>query len=129
MTVRLIPYSLHAALELLIAIVTMAAPFVLGFSVGPAVATVALGALLVGLALSGAPDERGSVSLPLGAHRTYDEAFVVGFLAAGAAAALLAGDTVAALALAGLGIAELALGLTTRYSLAPPRPRLPSPLT
>jgi hypothetical protein len=110
---RLISLPTHAVLELTLGVLVMAAPFVLG--VGPAglVVSVALGALVVGLALSAsaADGNRSGVT----AHFAYDRALAIGFVA-GAVALIAAGDRAAAALLAAAAIAQGGLNLTTRYT-------------
>ena len=96
---RLISLPTHAALELALGVALMAAPFVLGFGAAGLVVTAGLGAIVVGLALSAAPDQGGSIT----AHFAYDRAV---------AFALVIG----ALALAAAAIAQTALNVTTRYT-------------
>ena len=110
---RLVPYSLHGALELATGLALMAAPFLLGFSAAGLVLSASLGALLVGLALSAATSEGRTV--PIGAHFTFDRAIVLALLV-GALAMSLHGDRAAAAALLAGSVAQLSLALTTRYS-------------
>jgi hypothetical protein len=113
---RLIPLPIHAALQLVIGLFTMVAPFLLGFGLPAAVVAVAIGALITGVALAGTVDERGSSAVPVSALHAFDYGVAVGLV--GAAAVLgLAGDLPAALTLTAVGGAQLLLNLTTRYSL------------
>jgi len=107
---RLISLPTHAALELALGVALMAAPFVLGFGSAALVVCALVGALIVGLALSAAP-ETGSVS----AHFAYDRGMALG-LVAGAVALAVAGQAGGALALAAAAIAQTALNVTTRYT-------------
>jgi hypothetical protein len=110
--VRLIPLSLHAALEMLLGMLTMATPFLLDLGPGATILGVVLGALLVGLALTLVGDEG---SLPLAAHYAFDYGLVFGML--GSAIVIgLAGDRSGSAFLAAIGITQLALNITTRYS-------------
>ena len=111
--VRLIPLSLHAALEMLLGMATMAAPFALELGPAATIIGVVLGALLVGMALSLAVDDHDS--LPLGAHYAFDYGLVFGLLGA-AVVVGLAGDRAGTALLAGVGLTQLALNVTTRYS-------------
>lgn len=110
---RLISLPAHGAFELLAGLLTMAAPFLFGFTPAGAVAAVVIGALIVGLSLATASTEQGS--LPIAAHFAFDRGIVIGLLGAGAVIGF-AGDATAALFLALVGAALLALSLTTRYS-------------
>jgi len=110
---RLISLPTHAVLELLGGLALMVAPFLLGFSPAGLVAAVAIGALLVGLALSTA--DQDSRNLRIAAHFAFDRGIAVGLL--GAAVVLgLAGDVAAAAVFAAASFAQAALNLTTRYS-------------
>jgi hypothetical protein len=109
---RLIPLSLHAALEMLLGLAIMAAPFLLGLGPGAAIVGVVLGTLLVGLALSLTVDDG---ALSVGAHYAFDYGLVLGLLGA-AIVVGIAGDRAGTAALAAAGLAQLALNLTTRYS-------------
>jgi hypothetical protein len=109
---RLIPLSMHAALEMLLGMVAMAAPFALALGPGATILGVVLGALLVGMALTLVVDEG---SLPISAHYAFDYGLVLGLL--GAAVVIgLAGDRAGTAFLAAIGITQLALNVTTRYS-------------
>jgi hypothetical protein len=113
---RLIPLPIHAALQLVIGLTTMAAPFLVGFGLPAAVVAVAIGALITGVALAGTVDERGSSAVPVSALHAFDYGVAIGLV--GAAAVFgLAGDAPATLTLTIVGAAQLLLNLTTRYSL------------
>jgi hypothetical protein len=109
---RLIPLSMHAALEMLLGMTAMAAPFLLDLDPAATIVGVALGTLLVGLALSLAVDDD---SLPLAAHYAFDYGLVFGLLGA-AVVVGIAGDRAGTALLATLGLTQLALNVTTRYS-------------
>jgi len=110
-TFRLMSLSAHAATELVLGLFTVAAPFIFGFGGGATIVTLAIGALLVGLALS-AVDHR---STSVAAHSRFDTMMAMAALAG--ALVLGAGrDAGAAAVLCGVGIAQFALTLTTRYS-------------
>jgi hypothetical protein len=109
---RLIPLSMHAALEMLLGMATMAAPFALGLGPAAMIIAVLLGALLVGMALSLTVDEG---SLPLSAHYAFDYGLVFGLLGS-AVVVGLAGDHIGTALLAAVGLTQLALNVTTRYS-------------
>ena len=84
---RLISLPFHGALELLLGVSTMAAPFVLGFGAAGTVVGLVVGALVVGLALG------------------------AGLILS------IAGDAVAGVFFAAASAAQIALNLTTRYSV------------
>jgi hypothetical protein len=110
---RLISLPTHAVLELALGVLVMAAPFVLGFGAAGLVVSVALGAIVVGLALSATPTETGDI--PVTAHFAFDRAVAIGIVAAAVALAL-AGDGAAATFLAAAAIAQTVLNLSTRYT-------------
>src|SRR5258705_1403922 len=99
---RLIPLPIHAALELVIGMFTMAAPFLLGFGLPAAVVAVSIGALITGVALAGTVDERGSSAVPVSALYAFDHGIAIGLVGAGAVVGL-AGDPTAALTLTIVG--------------------------
>jgi len=106
---RPIPLPLHGALELLIGLLALAAPFALGFSPAGAVVAVVAGACAVGLALDAPQTAR------VAAHHAFDYGLAFGLVAVALPLAL-AGDATAALTVAALGLAQLALNAVTRYS-------------
>jgi len=108
---RLVPLHLHGALELLVGLGLMAAPFALGLSSAAIVAGMAAGAIAAGLALDAAIDE----DLDVSAHYAYDVALVFSLLVA-AFVLVLAGDPPAALVFGAAALVALALNITTRYS-------------
>jgi hypothetical protein len=114
-TLRLFTLSAHAALELALGLGLLVAPFVLGFTPAGMVVGVALGALITGLALSGATREPGG--LPIAAHLAFDRALALA-ASAGSIALALQNDRVAATVLAIVALTQVALSYTTRYSAA-----------
>jgi hypothetical protein len=112
---RLIPLQTHGALEFLVGLAAMVAPFALGFGPAGTVLAVCVGAALVGLALGSTTDERGVPAVPVATHHAADYGLALGL---GASALLLAvsGDGVAGVTLAALAALQLALNLGTRYS-------------
>jgi hypothetical protein len=108
---RLVPLHLHGALELLVGLALMGAPFVLGLSNAAIVAGMAAGAIVAGLALSAAIGD----DIDIAAHYAYDIALVVA-LFSGAVALALGGDAPAALVFAIAAAIALGLNITTRYS-------------
>ena len=110
---RLISLPTHAVLELASGIIVMAAPFLLGFSPAGLVISVALGAVIVGLALTAVPlDGRPT---PVSAHFAYDRGIAIGLLG-GAVVLAIAGDAVAAVFLTGAALVQGTLNLVTRYT-------------
>jgi hypothetical protein len=113
-TFRLISIGLHGALELVIGLALVAAAFVLGFGPAATIAAVAVGALIVGLALGAATlEESGSVA----GHHAYDWGAVTGIALAAALLAIV-GEPVAGVTFMVAALAMTLLALTTRYSLA-----------
>jgi len=110
---RLLSLPLHGALELVIGLATMAAPFALGFGPAGTVVAVVVGALVVGLALSASVADSGAVDIA--AHYAYDLGLAIGLLGAGVVFAI-SGETSAAVWFLSASAAQLALNLTTRYS-------------
>lgn len=119
---RLIPLQVHGALEMLVGLFAMAAPFLLGFEPAATVVSVVVGAVLVGLALAataaGEPAGPGAQrgTLAVGTHHAADYGISIGLVGAAALVAL-DGDGVAGVTLGLLALTQLALNLTTKYSL------------
>lgn len=112
---RLIPLQTHGALEFLVGVLTMVAPFALGFAPAGTVLAVCVGATLVGLALGSMTDERGTPAVPVALHHAADYGLAIG-LAASAGLLAVTGDEIAGGTLAAVAAAQLALNLSTRYS-------------
>ena len=110
---RLVSLPTHAALEMLLGLALMAAPFVLGTSIVGAVAGVVVGALVVGTALQSI-DAGGRPPLAVAAHHAADFGLVIG-MAAGAGVLALEDRTAAAM-FGVAALAQLVLNLTTRYT-------------
>lgn len=112
---RSISLPVHGVLELLGGLALLAVPFGLGFTPAGTILALAIGVLLVGVALG------AGESLPVSAHRSFDQALVL-TLAASALALAYADDRTAAPALFMAAAAlQLALTLSTRYSRFPAR--------
>ena len=110
---RLVPLPLHSALEMMLGLLLMVAPFILGTSAVGMVSGVVVGALVVGLALQALdPGTRGA--LPVSAHHAADFGLALGM--AGAAIVLAFADNTAAILFAAAAVAEMTLTLVTRYS-------------
>lgn len=115
---RLIPLSVHGVIETFAAFAIMAAPFVFGFGALAGVASVAVGAALLGLALSTHGDRK---AIPLATHAAMDYGFGIVMIFAGLAAATVE-DPAGAIFLIGVGAAHTAMTAATRFS-APRRAR------
>ena len=114
--IRLIPFPIHTALRLMTALLTMVAPFVIGFGPAATLVAVVTGAVVAGVTLASTPDERGRLSVPLSSIHAFEWGSVLGLL--GAAIVFgLAGDGIAFVTLAAISLVQMAGNLTTRYSL------------
>jgi len=112
--VRLISPSLRSGLLMAGGTALIALPTVLGLGAAAIVTGLALGVVIVALALAGtASDGRGT--LPVSAQAAYDRGLAVGLLAVGVVFALT-GDTAAGLLFALAGIGGLVVTSITRYS-------------
>jgi hypothetical protein len=111
---RAVPLHVHSALEVVAAPILFVAPFALGFSLAAGAASLALGVLVIGSALSLYGDD-GRGSVPIQAHAGFDYLLGAATLAV-AAIAFVAGDYVAGIFMLGFGSAHLALTASTRFS-------------
>jgi hypothetical protein len=114
---RLIPLALRSGLLMLAGAGLIAAPFVLGFDAAALVTAVALGGIMVALAVAGT-ESSGRGTLPVSAQAVYDRGIGVGLLLT----ALLFGaarETEAAVVFAVAGAAALIVTTITRYSARP----------
>ena len=111
---RAIPIHVHAALEVVGAPLLIAAPFALGFGYVAGALSIALGVLLIGLAVS-VYGEADRGSLPLSAHAGLDYTLAFATIAIGVLAGI-GGDRIATVFLVGFGSAHLALIASTRFS-------------
>jgi hypothetical protein len=113
---RLISLPVHAALEMLVGLVLMAAPVALSLSPAAAVVGVVAGAVIVGIALSTTDAEiDGRRPMSVATHHGLDYGLATGLLGT-AAVVGFAGDRHAAALFGVIALAQLALNLTTRYS-------------
>jgi hypothetical protein len=114
-SLKSIPIGVHGALEVLAAPLLIVAPFVLGFGIVAGAVSIALGALLIGLAVSifSGEGERASVSLT--AHAGLDNVLAAITIAVGIAL-LITGPAAAGIFMVGFGFAHLWLSASTRYS-------------
>jgi hypothetical protein len=111
---RAIPLGIHGVIEVIAAPVLIAAPFLLDFGPAAGAASIALGTMLMGLALSTHGEKR---TIPLTAHAGFD--YLIGGLAIAAGLALSFGSApvVATAFLVGFGAAHMALTASTRFSV------------
>ena len=110
-----IPLPVHGALEMFAAPAVMVAPFLLGFGTAATVLTVAIGALLMGLAMKA---EGASRSVPASAHAGFDYTLAATAAIAGLAVGAITGEWAATSFLVGIGLAMVALTAFTRYTVA-----------
>jgi hypothetical protein len=112
---RAIPLHVHAALEVTAAPLLFVAPFALGFSAAAGALSIAIGVLLLGLAVSIYGDqERGSV--PLTAHAGFDYVLALTLIVLGAVVGVATNDPTATIFMVGFGSAHLALTTSTRFT-------------
>jgi hypothetical protein len=110
---RLLPLHIHGAVEAVLAVVIMAAPFVLGFDAVAMIASLILGGLILAVALAThAGEEPG---LAVSTHIAFDLAFAIA-LGAGAVAFAIVQDVSAAAFLAAGAVGLTLLASLTRYS-------------
>ena len=96
----------HGALEMLVGLALIAAPFALGFGPAGLVASLAAGAVITGLGLS--------EGMPISSHMAADTAVALALL--GVALLVSAEEAVAGGVLAAAAAGELALGVCTRWT-------------
>jgi hypothetical protein len=112
---RAIPVALHAGIETLAAPLLMAAPFLLGFGRAATFVCVAVGAVLLGIALQLPGPQR---SVPLSFHASMDYALALFAAVAGIALGVATAEWATASFLVGVGVALAALTASTRFSSA-----------
>ena len=111
---RTVPLAIHGVIEVVAATALIAAPFVLGFGYEAGAVSIAIGVMLMGLALWTHGEQR---SVSLSAHAGMD--YLIGALAvlAGLVVALNGAPVIATIFLVGFGAAHLALTASTRFSI------------
>jgi hypothetical protein len=114
---RLIPMGLRSGLLMLAGTALIAAPFALALGAAALVTAVAVGGVMVALALAGT-DTSGRGTLPVSAHAVYDRGIALGLLLT-AVVFGLASETEAALMFGIAGAAALIVTTITRYSARP----------
>jgi hypothetical protein len=97
----------HGALELLVGLGLIAAPFALGFGPAGLLVSMSAGVIIAGLGLSD--------GMAIATHMAADLAVALGLIAAAAALAA-GGETVAGGVLSAVAAIELALGVATRWT-------------
>ena len=111
---RVVPLDVHGALEALFAPALIAAPFLLGFGTATGAVSLALGAVLIGHALSIQGDRR---AIPLSTHIAFDYVLASLTIVAGLVLGSANGEPQATAFMAGFGAAHLALTASTRFSV------------
>ena len=112
---RAIPVSIHSAVEAIAAPAIMVAPFLLGFDQAATVLSVTIGVLLLGLALQ---TESPNRTVPLSAHAGFDYLLAAAAVIGGLVVGLATGEWYAAVFLVGVGVAQVTLTASTRFSVA-----------
>jgi hypothetical protein len=110
---RGISLTAHGAMEVFAAPAVMAVPFVFGFSLLATVICVAVGLVLLTIALQLEGPRR---AIPLSAHADFDYALAAVALSAGLALAVATGALAESAFLVGIGIAQVALTASTRFT-------------
>ena len=110
---RLLPLDVHGALEAALAPALMVAPFLFGFELAAAVASVTLGVLILAVALASHATEQPPI--PISTHAALDVGFTIA-LALGAVVFAIAGDLAAGAVLAGAALTLTLIVSFTRYS-------------
>lgn len=114
MLLRAISLPTHGALELAAGLAVGIVPIALGFSPAGILASVFLGAIMVGLALA-ASAPGGFAALPVASHATFDK-FLVAALGATALGAGIAGNAQALVFFAAAALLYAGLVAATRYT-------------
>jgi hypothetical protein len=110
---RGIPLSVHGALEMLAAPAIMVSPFLLDFGPAATIATVAIGVLLLGLAVQA---EAPQPSVPVAAHAGFDFALAAFAALSGVVIGVASGEWYGPIFLIGVGAAQVALTVATRFT-------------
>ena len=111
---RAIPLPVHAAIETVAGPAIMAAPLLLGFGQAAGVFAFAIGAMLLGLAIQTVGPGR---TIPLSAHAGFDYVLAILATVGGLVIGLATGEWGSAIFLVGVGVAQMALTASTRFSV------------
>ena len=114
-THRGIPLSVHSAISVIAAPAVMAAPFVLGFGTAATVLTVALGVVLIGLAVQVEGPRR---TVPLYALADFNYLLAFAAVVGGLAVGFITDEWYATAFLVGVGAAQALLTASTRFTMA-----------
>jgi hypothetical protein len=112
---RGIPISLYSAIEVIAAPAIMVAPFALGFGPAATAIAVAIGAIVLTLALQVESPRR---AVPLSAHAELRYLVAFAAMAAGLVIAVVIGSWAESVFLVGIGAAQVALTASTRFTVA-----------
>jgi hypothetical protein len=104
----------HAAIETVAAPAIMVAPLLLGFGQAAGVAAFVVGALLLALAFQTVGPTR---AIPLSAHAGFDYVLAAFAAIAGLAVGIATGQWAQGVFLVGVGVAQVALTASTRFSV------------
>ena len=111
---RVIPHTIHAAVEIFGGALVMVAPFVLGLGRSATFVAVAIGAVAISAAIQiGGPARR----VPLSAHAAFDYFLATVAIIAGVAIGAVTGEWRATVFLVGVGAGQAALTASTRWSV------------
>ena len=110
---RAIPLYVHGAIEVVAAPLLVVAPFVLGFGPAAGAISIAIGVVLLGLAVS-IHDERGAI--PLSAHAELDYTIALTTIVAGIVLGIVTGNALITAFMVGFGSLHMALTASTRFS-------------
>jgi hypothetical protein len=112
---RALTLSAHAAIETVAAPAIMAAPFLLGFGQAASALALAIGAMLLGLALQTVSPGR---TISLSSHAAFDYVLAALAIVGGLVIGLGGGEWDSASFLVGIGVALVALTASTRFTIA-----------
>ncbi len=112
---RAIPLHIHGALEVLAAPLLIVAPFLFGFGELAGAVSIALGVVLLGLAIS-ITETEGRGSIPLRSHAELDYTIAVVTIIAGVVLGIAADNAGITAFMAGFGALHMALTASTRFS-------------
>jgi len=110
---RAVSLPVHSAIEAIAAPAVMIAPFLFGFGLAASVISIALGAVLLALALQADGPGR---AVPVSAHAGFDYALAAIAVAGGIIVGVATGDWYAGIFLVGVGVAMAVLAASTRFS-------------
>jgi hypothetical protein len=116
-TVRLISPALRSGLLVAAGTALISVPFMLGLGPAAVMTAIALGGIMVALALAGL-ESGGRGTLPVAAQAVYDRGFALGLLLV-AIVFGFAGEAEAVLVFGAVGLAALVVTTLTRYSARP----------